>query len=120
MKHLKIYEEKENISEVLANKLTKKFFADLDEFDGIVIQKPKPEKFVFCICFSEIHKETIEALEKFWEFTNNNKNLWSLEAGNFTYSTEPKIFEIFHLNERIMLELLEKLQLEEDAKKYNM
>lgn len=126
MKHVKIYEEKEYnihfLSKVVANKLTKKFFAELDEFDRIVIQEDVNVKnvFVFSICFSQIHKETIKALEKFWEFTGNNKNVWSLQADNFTYDDVPKMYDIIHLNEKLIIELLEKLKLDENREKYNM
>lgn len=125
MKHLRIYESG-NVhfnAKSLAKKLSKKFF-ELNEFERIIVEENEDTyggtSFIFYICFDEVHKETVEAMEKFNEYIGRiAKNEWVFKAKYFD-NNEYYIYDFIDMTTKEIDKLLGQLELEEDAKKYNL
>lgn len=127
MKIRKVYESG-NVhfnAKLLANKLSKKFFNNLDEFVTIIVNDESEhdvmgtKSFMFYICFDEIHIETVNAMEKFNKFIGRiNADQWVFKTGEFT--GQHYIYDFIDLYVKDIDKHLEQLEMEEDANKYNL
>lgn len=105
---------------LLGKKLGKKFFGHIDEFERIVVNE-EAESFCFYICFVEIYKETIEALGDFNEFIGKIKrDEWGLLLDKFDFDDNYYMYDLICINKDDIDKYLEKVEMEENASKYNL
>ena len=124
MKIKKIYEEVGNPhfnANLLSKKFAKKFFSELDEFYKIVINYNDVIKaFNFIICFNVLYNESITQMEELNLFLGFKKDSWVFETDDFEDGNGIVIYTDFNLSTYIINKLLEKFELEENTKKYNL
>jgi hypothetical protein len=106
-------------ADLLAKKLSDKFFSEAEGFDRIFADYDDDENmYSYYICFDEVYDTTIEQLEKF------NKHMgysgWSLFSAIFTYDRDPKIYDTFRLNDEVINGILNEFDVEEKSKKFNL
>lgn len=108
----------------LATKLGKKFFSNLNEFEIISVEESKDVfdiSFEFNICFDEIHKETVEAMEKFNEYIGRiGKDQWVFKIDKLRFDGEYHIYDFIDLDVKDINKFLEQLEMEDESNKYNL
>jgi len=110
-------------AQLLADKLGEKFF-QLDEFEKIVVDEEEGQfekSFMFYICFTEIHKETIDAMEKFNQFIGRvAPDQLVFKGEQLKFDREFHIYDFIDLFDKDIKKYLKQLLIEEEAKKYNL
>lgn len=128
MKHLQTFEsleEKEKYrlsAKILADKLGKKFFKNVGAFDKIRVPYNENQKiFIFKISFLSIKPISIQKLIEFNEYMGFDDSDWLIQVdGPFDYDTVPTAYEEFHIFGNDLGKYLEKLEMDKEAKKYNL
>jgi hypothetical protein len=131
MKIKRVYESSKyfNTADIFSKRLSKKFFGHLEEFDQIFIEENDghdfsthaKKSFMFYICFTEIHKETVEAMEKFNQFIGRvAPDQWVFKGEELSFDREFHIYDFIELYIDEINEKLEQLEMEENANKYNL
>lgn len=122
MKIKKIYESG-NVhfnANLLSKKMSKNFFGHIDEFERIVV-KEEDESFCFYICFSEVYKETIEALGDFNEFIGRIKrDQWGILLDKFDFDDSYYMYDLICINKDDIDKYLQKIEMLENANNYNL
>lgn len=113
--HQQIY----NKAKLLASKIEKIFFSELEEFSKVVIEIDEPN-ISFSICFNELYKDSIKQLEALYLVLGFGG--WNVQCKVFNYEPNyPKIYDFFYLQSEKDIDIfIEKLKIIEDTNKYNL
>jgi len=127
MKVKKVYESENSRVKIttgnkLANKLAKKFFKNTIGFNRIHIEYNNYDKnsLNFYVVFDSVSPHIVEDLQKLLTFLGYNKNNWAFEISDIGGDIREKAFYELHLKGETISALLNKLEIEEDTKKYNI
>ena len=124
MKIRKIYEESQNIhfnANLLSKKFAKVFFNELDEFHKIIVEYNEDlQSFNYCICFNEIHKETIHQMEELNIFIGLTKDGWNFETNDFEDGEGWVIYTEFNLPPLAIIKYLTDIEKLEQSNKYSI
>lgn len=117
MKVYKIYEKIYSNAGKFKEKIYQNFFDELEEFENIYYETTdEGENFRFQICFTEVYKETVEQMEKFNVFMGFAKDVWCFKLDDDKYV----IYEDFYLGTEKVDNYLEKFEIIDKSKKYNL
>lgn len=116
----KFNENTDNITDMvklLGDKLANKFFNEMDEFNGVIVSKDYVV-YNFEFYFDILYKETIEAISELDKYMGYG-NL-QIETKISEEDMNPVMYYWFNLDGYKIDEYLKKLQMEEEAEKYNL
>ena len=103
-------------AKILSKYLSRIFFDEFDEFDSIIIEYEYTDsKAIFYICFNSITNENIKAIEFFYKFIELKYN-WIIKIKNFDINDDPMAYIEFKLNERMINDIISKLEVKKRIK----
>ena len=124
MKIKKLYEEVRNPhfdANALSKKFSKMFFSELDEFFKINVEyNGNLDSFNYAICFTNLHKESIEQMEKLNIFIGLTKDGWAFEINDFEDGNGWVIYTEFNLSHQLIIKYLKDIDVLEKSNKFNI
>lgn len=110
------------IAKKLGDKLANKFFKNTVEFNRVHVDYNdfEPNIFNFYFVFNSVSPSLIKDLEKLLLFFGWNKDGWGLQISDIGSDVREKAFYELHLNNENIDKYLEKFEIEDNSKKYNI